>query len=389
MKKKFLNVAMAVVTAAILTVSFAACGTTEEDSTASDTGSASATVYYTVDFDSNGGSDVESQQVEEGGYATEPEDPTKDGYYFGAWYKESDLVNTYSFSTEAVTADITLYASWVDASSASTMTFYMNDGTDTVYETIYYESGSRGNTAPSTDPSRDGYYFVGWYADTTYETAFSSLTRYSGNVEFYAKWLYINTFEAEHTQLTGLTDDIELGLANSLGEKYGQGYSNNPAGTALICAEGESGVSASNGYYISYLYYEDAYLEFKVTASEDVDDAMFYIRLTAEYYNMTFTDDNFTITVNDEEISYTKIAITDAITDMSSLYKRPFSNHYINDISLKEGENTIRLTVTNSDAPGSTGTMSAVAPMVDCIYVYADDSATLEMTKYNTSIVGE
>lgn len=46
---------------------------------------------YTVSFESNGGSAVESQQVEAGGYATEPEDPTRDGYFFTNWYSDEEL----------------------------------------------------------------------------------------------------------------------------------------------------------------------------------------------------------------------------------------------------------------------------------------------------------
>lgn len=37
---------------------------------------------YTVDFETNGGSEIASQQVEEGGKATKPEDPTKTDYVF-------------------------------------------------------------------------------------------------------------------------------------------------------------------------------------------------------------------------------------------------------------------------------------------------------------------
>lgn len=63
---------------------------------------------FTVTFDSDGGSEVEPQTVEEGQTATEPEAPTKEGYTFSGWLLEGE---EYDFSTP-VTADITLTAYW-------------------------------------------------------------------------------------------------------------------------------------------------------------------------------------------------------------------------------------------------------------------------------------
>ena len=66
---------------------------------------------YTVTFNSNGGSSVASQAVEEYKTASKPDDPTKDGYTFGGWYRNASLTNEYTFTT-AVTSNITLYAKW-------------------------------------------------------------------------------------------------------------------------------------------------------------------------------------------------------------------------------------------------------------------------------------
>lgn len=69
------------------------------------------TTTYTVTFNTNGGTDVEPQTVEEGQTATEPTAPTKGSDTFGGWYSDSGLTTAYNFSTP-VTADITLYAKW-------------------------------------------------------------------------------------------------------------------------------------------------------------------------------------------------------------------------------------------------------------------------------------
>lgn len=59
---------------------------------------------YTVTFDTDGGSTIDSQQVEEGKFATVPAEPTKDGYTFKGWDKD--------IATTAITADTTFKALW-------------------------------------------------------------------------------------------------------------------------------------------------------------------------------------------------------------------------------------------------------------------------------------
>lgn len=59
---------------------------------------------YTVTFDTDGGSTIDSQQVEEGKFATVPAEPTKDGYTFKGWDKD--------IATTAITANTTFKALW-------------------------------------------------------------------------------------------------------------------------------------------------------------------------------------------------------------------------------------------------------------------------------------
>ena len=66
-------------------------------------------VTYTVTFDSDGGSEIESQTVEEGKKATEPTAPTKAGYTFDGWYIGTEK---WSFIEYVVTEDMTLTAKW-------------------------------------------------------------------------------------------------------------------------------------------------------------------------------------------------------------------------------------------------------------------------------------
>lgn len=72
----------------------------------------SSSALYLVQFNSNGGTDVDSQSLEEGDLVTEPDAPTKDGYTFGAWYSDLALTDAWDFSTDTVAGDMMLYASW-------------------------------------------------------------------------------------------------------------------------------------------------------------------------------------------------------------------------------------------------------------------------------------
>jgi len=66
----------------------------------------------TVRFDSGGGSAVSNVTVWIGDKITSPQNPTLDGYTFNGWHKEESCVNAWSFDSDTVTADVTLYAKW-------------------------------------------------------------------------------------------------------------------------------------------------------------------------------------------------------------------------------------------------------------------------------------
>ena len=66
---------------------------------------------YTITFDSNGGSSVDSQSVEEDGNIVRPDDSTKYAYIFLDWYIDEELTTPYNFD-ETVTGDLLLIAGW-------------------------------------------------------------------------------------------------------------------------------------------------------------------------------------------------------------------------------------------------------------------------------------
>ena len=74
-----------------------------------------------VRFESNGGSTVEKQKVQNGSVATEPDDPTKSGYTFYGWYADENFTGKeFDFENTPVSKTLTLYAKWVEYVSPRT-----------------------------------------------------------------------------------------------------------------------------------------------------------------------------------------------------------------------------------------------------------------------------
>ncbi|MGI5988286.1 MAG: S-layer homology domain-containing protein [Dysosmobacter sp.] len=70
------------------------------------------TRYYTVTFDSKGGSSVDSIVVTENSPVTKPADPIREGYTFTGWYQDGACTVAWDFANKTVTANTTLYAGW-------------------------------------------------------------------------------------------------------------------------------------------------------------------------------------------------------------------------------------------------------------------------------------
>lgn len=69
-------------------------------------------IRYTVSFNTDGGSPIENQIVEQGERAIEPNIPIKEGYKFGGWFEDSTYQFWFYFG-RPITANTTLYAKWI------------------------------------------------------------------------------------------------------------------------------------------------------------------------------------------------------------------------------------------------------------------------------------
>ena len=91
-----------------VSVAFTSCGNSNETKLRE----------FTVTFESNGSSFVESKTVKEGEKVLKPSpDPTKNGYTFAEWFKEETLITEWQFETDVVTSNMKLYAKWIENSN--------------------------------------------------------------------------------------------------------------------------------------------------------------------------------------------------------------------------------------------------------------------------------
>ncbi len=102
------------------------------------------THYNVVTFDTDGGSEVESVEVDNGGTVARPANPTKSGYQFDGWYTNEDV--EYDFSSTITNRNFTLYARWTSIAIEENGLFVKvtsaEDMIDDGKYLIVYESGN-------------------------------------------------------------------------------------------------------------------------------------------------------------------------------------------------------------------------------------------------------
>ena len=160
-------------------------------------------VKYTVTVDDG---DVKTTYiVKEGNKLDAPKDPTKNGYTFLGWYVNEEK---WSFADNAVGADTDIYAKW--ELDVYNVTYELDGGTnaegnDTTYSV---ESGD----IVLSDPTKDGYIFLGWYLDESFETRVEVIgVGLCRDVTVYAKWqfdmasLFAYTVSDGEATITGYT----------------------------------------------------------------------------------------------------------------------------------------------------------------------------------------
>jgi len=139
---------------------------------------------FTVTFHSNGGSSVPAQTVTQGEMAIRPENPTRSGYGFIRWCSDETLKTEYDF-TNPIFENIDLYAYWSE--TIYTVTFHGNGGVPETTNKTVGEGGTA--TPPDNNPTRDSFYFDGWYRDAGCNQEYNFEDEIYNDTNLYAKWL--------------------------------------------------------------------------------------------------------------------------------------------------------------------------------------------------------
>ena len=82
-----------------------------------ETVSGSDAKYFTVKFDTGGGTKIADMEIKADAYISRPVDPEKNGYLFVGWYENGGRTE-WEFDEYTVVKDMTLVAKWVDAKDA-------------------------------------------------------------------------------------------------------------------------------------------------------------------------------------------------------------------------------------------------------------------------------
>lgn len=153
---------------------------------------------YTVSFDTDGDSIVESQTVVTGNKATKPTStPTKKGYNFVGWYTDNTYTTEFDFENTIITDNTTIYAKFEDAS-------------------IIRLNGYTFNKISTLEELTTGYYVIGGYnekANTNYYMGEMSDGIFSADVTY--KNYY--GIKAENGKL--LIQDLNDNYINLVAEK--------------------------------------------------------------------------------------------------------------------------------------------------------------------------
>lgn len=233
----------------------------------------------------------------------------------------------------------------------------------------------KGQKAENTTPVRDGYTFVGWYANADYTHQFNFKNEITESVELFALWTrdgaeYANvTFDYGYygKALSSYSYPVEIGTPVSAPsvdpERVGYAFAgwvdengaaydfsaavngdititaswdktltgtqtwifeaedtnlSGKTGPAVSGTANEVGMimlnenrNCSGDRCVGYLYAFGNSLEFWIVSDVDIADAVISLSLSAEMEDLTVDPSNFGIYLNDEKLGYAPISITD------------------------------------------------------------------------------
>ena len=179
----------------------------------------------TLSFNSTGGTEIESQILDQGIAGVKPKNPVRDGFKFAGWVKKDGT--PFSFAT-VIMNDTTIYAKWI-SNSQYTLTYDPGAGTgDAVIDPNGYVNGAEvklKEVPEGFQPPEEHYGFVCWNtakdgSGTDYYPG-AGYVMPEENVTLYAKWAPIRKTTLSYDYTGGMfggkerSDAIEIAIPNS------------------------------------------------------------------------------------------------------------------------------------------------------------------------------
>lgn len=107
--------------------------------------------------------------------------PTVEGYTFGGWYADENRTIEFDF-TQPIKSNTPVYAKWT--AKDYEVSFVTEHSDAPTSQNVPYN----GTATYPGELTADGYTFIGWYTDDTYDTKFDFTKPITGDTKVYAKW---------------------------------------------------------------------------------------------------------------------------------------------------------------------------------------------------------
>ena len=166
---------------------------------------ASCTKSYMISFEENEGTDVTDIEFDKNGKIEKLPVPSKEGFVFGGWYKDIDLLEKFSLNDPLPEGSFTLYAKWdvelkFDSLGGSEVKSVIGEP-----KQVFVKPGA---------PTKVGSIFKGWYYDKEFKNALGPILP-AKNTTVYAKWetaedttaLQLDSFTVNANDATGILQD--------------------------------------------------------------------------------------------------------------------------------------------------------------------------------------
>lgn len=241
-------------------------------------------ITYKVEFDTNGGSNVVSLEINSGSKVTSPENPTKENNEFKGWFKDATLKEEFDFDTK-ITSDLKLYAKW--EIKKCEIKFDSVGGTNV--NSVIVESGK--TVSKPSDPTKTDKVFAGWYLDSNYNKSYDFNSKVIDDLTLYAKWVIVKNLNVyDIPKMMDVDQEVKLSVS-TYPTKYASKavFSSSNPKIATISNDGVIKALKEGTVRIS-VFCEDNYKQFdiKVTSKYYLKDIsineVFFYRMSTPNY---------------------------------------------------------------------------------------------------------